>query len=86
MPAQTLDCPRQRRRRGLVARRQKCQQLVGDVLVGDRRAVLIARSQHEGEHVVALFDRRIVACLGDEIGDDLVVPSAVLLNTSPRTP
>ena len=55
--------PRQRRRRGLVARGEQREQFVGDVAVGDRRPVLVARLQHEGEHVVAVLERRIVPWL-----------------------
>ena len=62
------------------------EQLVGDVVVGDRRAVFVARLQHEREHVVALLERRVGPRFGDELGDDLVVAPAIPLDPPPRTP
>ena len=51
MPAQPLQRPGQRRGGGLVTGTQQGEQLVGDVLIGDRLAVLVAGLQQQREDI-----------------------------------
>ena len=64
--AQPLDRPGQRGGGGLVSRGEQREQFVGDVVVGDRRAVLVARLQHHRQYVVALVECRVPSGLGDQ--------------------
>ena len=86
VPAQPLQRPGQRRRGGLVTGTQQRQQLVGDVLVGDRLAVFVAGLQQQCQHVFTLFDGRVGAGLGDQRGDDGVEPAPLLHVAPPRAP
>ena len=86
VPAQPFQRPGQRRRGGLVTGTQQRQQLVGDVLVGDRLTVFVAGLQQQCQHVFTLLDGRIGACLGDQRGDDRVEPAPLLHVAPPRAP
>ncbi len=67
---QPLERPRQRGGRRLVAGDEEGEQLVADLLLAHRRAVLVAGRQQHREHVVAVLAVR--APLGDQCEDDLV--------------
>ena len=77
MATYPLHQPGQGGRRGLVSRGQQGQQLVGDVPVGDRRAIFVTRPQHQRQHIGTLLEGRIATCLGDQRVDDLVVAAPV---------
>ncbi len=68
--ADPFDGPRQRRGRGLVSGGEQGEQLVGDLAVGHRAAVLVAGLQHQREHVVAFVEVPALFGLGDEPLDD----------------
>ena len=59
VPPNPLDSPRQCGRGGLVSRRQQGEQLVGHVIVGNRRPVFVPRLQHHGQYVVAVGECRV---------------------------
>ena len=62
---QPLDRPGERRRRRLVAGDQQGEQLVVDLGVAHRRAVLVAGGDQQREDVVALLEVGGAAALGD---------------------
>ena len=67
-----LDGPGERRRRRLVSGHQQRHQLVAQLLVGHRAAVLVAGLQQQREHVVALLEVGCAAALTDLLVDQRV--------------
>ena len=67
-----VEGPGQPGGRRLVPGQQQGEQLVADLAVGERHAVLVAGQQQPGEHVVALLEVGRGAAAGDLGVDDLV--------------
>jgi hypothetical protein len=74
-----LERPRQPRRRRLVPCDEQRHELVAQLLVGHRTAVLVAREKKHREHVLALVEVGSRAAKSDFLVDELVeVPAALL--------
>ena len=82
---EALQRPGQRGRGRLVPGDEQRHQLVAQLLVGHRRAVLVARLQEQREHVVALGRRR-GAALADLLVEDLVGGRGGGAKARPRAP
>ena len=82
---EALQRPGQRGRGGLVPGDEQRHQLVAQLLVGHRGAVLVARLQQQREHVVALGRRR-GAALADLLVEDLVGGRGGGAKARPRAP
>ena len=72
MPRQRLERPRERGGARLVPGHEQRHQLVAQLLVGHRAAVVVARLEEEREHVVALLEVGCVAARADLLEDQVV--------------
>ena len=72
MAHQPLEGPRQRRGGGLVTGHQQRHQLVAQLLVRHRAAVLVPGQEQQRQDVVALLEPRVAAAGADQI-DQLAV-------------
>ena len=75
MAHQQISRPRQRRRRRLVAGQEQRDELVAQLLVAHRAAVLEARARQQRQDVLALGEGRVDAPLRD-LGEQHVVDLA----------
>ena len=77
---QPLERPRERVGGRLVAREHECQELVAELLIGHRRAVLVARREQQRENIRAALDVARAAARGDHRIEMAVEPANQLFD------